>query len=100
MDLLLTAVRHAAIITSVGVVTLPTCISEECSSHFVGSSQNGFAKKLYVKSGMSVVPAMLIQFVTGQRTAAAAKRLLWPITQLDSTPPPEQPPTNIRLSSM
>src|SRR2546425_8094304 len=32
----------------------------------------------------------LIQSITGQRTAAAAKRLVCPITQLESTPPPER----------
>ena len=42
---------------------------------------------------MSVCPAMLIQSITGQRTAAAAKRWVCPITQLDSTPPPEHPDT-------
>ena len=41
---------------------------------------------------MSVWPAKLSQLITGQRTAAAAKRSVWPITQLESTPPPEQPP--------
>ena len=38
-------------------------------------------------------PAMLSQSITGQRTAAAAKRSVWPITQLDSTPPPLHPET-------
>src|SRR5690242_20063916 len=79
--------------TTVGVVTLPTYINDDCFSQGVGSSQNGFSKKLYVNSGMSVSPAKLSQSITGQRTAAAAKRLVWPITQLESTPPPEQPPT-------
>jgi hypothetical protein len=40
---------------------------------------------------------MLIQSMTGQRTAAAAKRVVWPITQLESTPPPLHPDTNIRF---
>ncbi len=48
---------------------------------------------------MSVWPAMLIQSMTGQRTAAAAKRLVCPITQLESTPPPEHPPTYMRVVS-
>ena len=60
--------------SSVGVVTLPTDISEECDSHSCGSSQNGFLKKLNVNNGISVWPAILIQSITGQRTAAAAKR--------------------------
>src|SRR5207245_2775224 len=79
------------VMSSVGVVTLPTDISEECDSHSCGSSQNGFLKKLNVNSGMSVWPAMLIQSITGQRTAAAAKRLVCPITQLESTPPARAP---------
>ena len=85
--------------TSVGVVTLPTYMSGEYLSHGAGSSQNGFAKKLYVKSGTSVWPAMLIQFVTGHRTAAPANRFVCPMTQLESTPPPLQPPTYIRVVS-
>src|SRR5215472_885283 len=88
------------VISKVGVVTLPAYISEECESQSLGSSQNGFWKKLYVKSGMSVSPAMLSQSITGQRTAAAAKRLVWPMTQLESTPPPLQPDTYIRDESM
>jgi len=58
----------------VGVVTFPTCIIEDCSSHRDGSSQKGCLKKLIVKKGMSVWPNMLIQLITGHRTAAAAKR--------------------------
>jgi hypothetical protein len=46
-----------------------------------------------VNSGTSVLPVMLNQSITGQRTAAAAKRSVWPITQLESTPPPLQPET-------
>src|SRR5712691_2640667 len=88
------------VISSVGVVTLPTYIRDECASHWSGLSQKGASKKLYVNSGMSVSPAMLIQSITGQRTAAAANRVVWPITQLDKTPPPEQPDTNMRLGSM
>src|SRR5213594_2748240 len=85
------------VISSVGVVTRPTCMRDECASHSSGLSQNGWRKKLKVKSGMSVWPAMLIQSITGQRTAAAAKRLVCPITQLESTPPPEHPDTYIRV---
>src|SRR5205814_9867654 len=84
------------VISSVGVVTLPTDMSDECASQSVGSSQNGFLKKLYVNSGISVCPAKLSQSITGQRTAAAANRSVWPITQLESTPPPLQPETYIR----
>src|SRR5437660_2774366 len=87
------------VISSVGVVTLPTYISDECASHWSGLSQNGASKKLYVNSGMSVSPAMLIQSITGQRTAAAAKRVVWPITQLQHTPPTDNPYTNSRLES-
>ena len=87
------------VISSVGVVTRPTYMSEECASHSSGLSQNGSWKKLYVKSGMSVSPAIEIQSITGQRTAAAAKRVVCPITQLDSTPPPEHPDTYIRVVS-
>src|ERR1700731_4345918 len=83
----------------VGVLTLPTCMSEDSASQSVGSSQNGFLKNRYVKNGMSVSPAMLIQSVTGQRPAAAAKRFVWVITQLDNTPPPLQPDTYMRDSS-
>ena len=43
---------------------------------------------------------MLSQSITGQRTAAAAKRSVWPITQLESTPPPLQPETSMRVVSM
>ena len=43
---------------------------------------------------------MLIQSITGQRTAAAAKRSVWPITQLESTPPPLQPDTYMRAVSV
>src|SRR6185503_1055238 len=88
------------VISSVGVFTLPTYASDDCLIHCSGFSQNGASKKPYVNSGTSVCPAMLSQLITGQRTAAAAKRVVWPITQLDSTPPPEQPPTYIRLVSM
>src|SRR5947199_9239293 len=87
------------VISSVGVVTRPTYMSEECASHSSGLSQNGSWKKLYVKSGMSVSPAIEIQSITGQRTAAAAKRVVCPITQLDSTPPPEHPDMYIRVVS-
>ena len=52
-----------------------------------------------MKSGTSVWPAKLIQLITGQRTAAPAKRFVWPMTQLESTPPPEQPPTYMRVVS-
>ena len=48
---------------------------------------------------MSVCPAMLIQSITGQRTAAAANRPVWPMTQLESTPPPEHPETYMRVVS-
>src|SRR2546422_917188 len=87
------------VIRSVGVVPRPTYIRDECASHSSGLSQNGWRKKLNVNKGISVCPAMPIQSVTGQRTAAAAKRLVCPITQLDRTPPPEHPPTNIRVVS-
>ena len=49
---------------------------------------------------MSVCPAMLIQSITGHRTAAAANRLVCPTTQLESTPPPLHPPTYIAVVSM
>ena len=49
---------------------------------------------------MSVCPAKLSQSITGHRTAAAAKRSVWPITQLERTPPPLQPDTYIRDVSM
>src|SRR5450755_1507696 len=87
------------VMMSVGVFTLPTCIRDDCSSQSVGSSQNGFLKNRYVKNGTSVSPAMLIQSITGQRTAAAAKRFVWEIIQLDRTPPPLQPDTYSRDSS-
>src|SRR5438034_4942870 len=87
------------VIRSVGVVTRPTYIRDECASHSSGLSQNGWRKKLNVNKGISVCPAMPIQSVTGQRTAAAAKRLVCPITQLDRTPPPEQDRKSTRLNS-
>src|SRR5678816_2484424 len=87
------------VITTVGVVTLPTYMSGDCLSHCSGFSQNGASKKLYVKNGMSVWPAKLSQSITGHRTAAPAKRFVWPITQLERTPPPEQPPTYMRVVS-
>jgi hypothetical protein len=43
---------------------------------------------------------MLIQSITGQRTAAAAKRSVLPITQLERTPPPLQPDTYMRVVSI
>jgi hypothetical protein len=43
---------------------------------------------------------MLSQSMTGQRTAAAAKRSVCPMTQLESTPPPLQPDTYMRDVSM
>src|SRR5262249_3684462 len=88
------------VIKSVGVVTLPADISDECASQSDGSSQNGFLKKLYVNSGMSVCPAKLSQSITGTRTAAAANPTVCPITQLWSTPPPLQPDTYILDVSM
>src|SRR5215470_1019372 len=51
------------VINSVGVVTLPTYISDDCFNHWSGFSQNGASKKLYVKNGMSVSPAILIQSI-------------------------------------
>ena len=75
-------------------------MSGDCLSHCSGFSQNGASKKFDVNSGTSVWPAKLIQLVTGQRTAAAANRSVWPITQLESTPPPLQPPTYMRGVSM
>jgi hypothetical protein len=44
---------------------------------------------------MSAVPAKLIQFTTGHRTPAAAKRSVFPMTQLERTPPPLHPVTNM-----
>src|ERR1700759_3085317 len=85
--------------SKVGGFTFPTCINEDSSSQSEGSSQYGFLKKRYVKNGTSVSPAMLIQSITGQRTAAAAKRFVWVIIQLDKTPPPLQPDTYMRASS-
>ena len=79
---------------SVGVVMCPTYMIDECLSHGFGSSQNGLSNQSKVKSGMSVSPDMLIQSMTGQRTAAAANRVVCPITQLERTPPPLHPPTN------
>src|SRR5437016_4455653 len=84
------------VMSSVGVVTLPTDMIDECDSQSVGSSQNGFLKKLRVNSGISVLPVMLSQSITGHRTAAAANRFVCPITQLESTPPPLHPDTYMR----
>src|SRR5664279_4071446 len=90
---------RSPVISSVGVVTLPTYMSGEYLSHAVGSSQNGLSNHCLVKSGISVSPRKESQSITGQRTAAAAKRVVCPIVQLDSTPPPLQPPTYIRVVS-
>src|SRR2546425_5949969 len=87
------------VISNVGVVTRPAYIRDECASHSSGLSQNACRKKLNVNSGISDWPAMLIQSMTGQRTAAAANRLVCPITQLESTPPPEHPETYRRVVS-
>src|SRR5574341_59290 len=87
------------VMSRVGVVTFLTYMRDDWCSHCSGFSQNGASKKLKVNSGMSVCPAMLIQLITGHRTAAAAKRLVCPITQLESTPPPLHPPTYIRVVS-
>jgi DNA-binding NtrC family response regulator len=81
------------VMISVGVFTLPTYIRGDCFSQACGSSQKGLSKKFAVNSGTSVWPAKLNQLITGQRTAAARKRSVWPITQLVSTPPPLHPPT-------
>src|SRR5262245_32375507 len=81
------------VMSSVGVLTLFTYMSGECSSHGRGSSQNGGVKRLNPHDAMSVVPAKLIQSVTGARTAAAANRSVWPMIQLESTPPPLTPVT-------
>ena len=44
-----------------------------------------------VQAGMSVVPTIEIQFVTGQSDAAAANLSSCPTTQAVRTPPPLQP---------
>jgi hypothetical protein len=43
---------------------------------------------------------MLIQSITGHRTAVAANRSVLPMTQLERTPPPLQPDTYMREVSM
>src|SRR5215510_1651904 len=63
------------VMTTVGVVTLPTYMSGDCLSHCSGFSQNGASKKLYVKNGMSVWPAKLSQSITGHPTAVHPRRV-------------------------
>src|SRR6185312_12678339 len=65
----------------------------------LGSSQNGFSKFPY-QLAPSVSPTKLIQSITGQSAAAAAKRSVWPTVHDVSTPPPEQPYTYKFFESM
>ena len=63
----------------------------DLSNQLVGSSQKGTSNHLKVQAGISVVPTIDIQFVTGHRDAAAANLSSCPITQAVRTPPPLQP---------
>ena len=63
----------------------------DLSSQFFGSSQKGTSNHSNVQAGMSVVPTIEIQFVTGQSDAAAANLSSCPTTQAVRTPPPLQP---------
>ena len=91
---------NTPVMSSVGVLTFPTYISGDCLSQGAGSSQNGLSNHWVSNNGMSLSPWKLIQSITGQRTAAAAKRSVWPMVQLESTPPPLQPETNMFRVSM
>src|SRR3989442_15270112 len=59
------------VIRSVGVVTRPTYIRDECASHSSGLSQNSWRKKLKVNKGISDSPALTIHPVYRHPTAAA-----------------------------
>src|SRR6185437_9679810 len=79
--------------------TLPTYMIGERFRYSLGSSQNGFSKFSY-QPAPSVSPTKLIQSITGQSAAAAANRLVCPTVHAVSTPPPEQPYTNMFFVSM
>src|SRR5690349_1208059 len=83
----------------VGVFTLPTYMMGERRRCSDGSSHGSLSKFLY-QPDPSVVPTKLIQLMTGQLADAAAKRLVWPTVHAVSTPPPEQPKTNMLVVSM
>src|SRR5688572_20727689 len=83
----------------VGVFTLPTYMIGERRRCSLGSCHGNFSK-LWYQLAPSVVPTKLIQFVTGQFALAAAKRSVCPTIHDVSTPPPEQPYTNmLRVST-
>src|SRR5437867_12016546 len=87
------------VINIVGVFTLPTYMIGERRRYSLGSSQNGFSKFSY-QPEPSVWPTKLIQLITGQSDAAAAKRSVWPTVHAVSTPPPEQPNTTMFFVSI
>src|SRR5678815_5983252 len=80
--------------SSVGVFTCPTYMIGDRFRCSLGSSQNGLSKFMY-QLAPSVSPTKLSQLITGQSDAAAAKRSVWPTVHAVSTPPPEQPYTNM-----
>src|SRR3989442_13869921 len=67
------------VIRSVGVVTRPTYIRDECASHSSGFSQNRWRNELKGNKGGAVWPATAIHTGTGQRTAAPAERMGGPL---------------------
>src|SRR5256885_15792019 len=87
------------VISIVGVFTFPTYMIGERRRYSLGSSQNGFSKFSY-QLAPSVRPTKLIQLITGQSDAAAAKRSVCPTVHAVRTPPPEQPVTYRLFASM
>ena len=85
---------------NVGVLMYPVLMIGDLSSQLVGSSQKGTSNHSKVHAGISVVPTIDIQLVTGQSDAAAANLSSWPTTHAVNTPPPLQPWTYILLSSI
>ena len=86
------------VIKRVGVLIWPVRIMGDLSNQFVGSSQKGTSNHSKVQAGMSVVPTMDIQLVTGQSDAAAANLLSWATTHAVKIPPPLQPNPNPNLT--
>src|SRR5258708_17417133 len=54
---------NSPVISIVGVVTLPTYISDECANHWSGLSQKRASKKLSVNHRKSVSPLTLSPFI-------------------------------------
>src|SRR5256886_16418736 len=66
------------VIRSVGVVTRPTYIRDECASHSSGLSQHGWREKVHGEKGASGRPPMPVPAVTRAGTAPVAQRVAVP----------------------